>query len=42
MIFGESKRDIYVVKKNFATVSAMMFGNGIASGHLEKRSINVK
>jgi len=42
MIFGEPKRDIHVVKKVFATVSAVMSVSGAASGHLEKRSINVK
>jgi len=43
MIFGEPKRDIYVVKKNFTTVSAVMSGIGIRYRYrLEKRSIRVK
>jgi len=42
MIFGEPKRDIHIVKKVFATVSAVMSVSDTASGHLEKRSINVK
>jgi len=42
MIFGEPKRDIHVVKKIFATVSAVMSVSGIASGHLEKQLINIK
>jgi len=42
MIFGKPKCDIHVVKKNLATVSAMMFSIGSPSGHLEKRSIKVK
>jgi len=42
MIFGVPKWDIHVVKKNFATVSSVMYGSGIASGHLKKRSIKVK
>jgi len=32
----------YVVKKNLATVSAVMSGIGTAAGHLEKRLIKVK
>jgi len=42
MIFGEPERDIHVVKKVFATISAVMSVSGTASGHLKKRSINVK
>jgi len=42
MIFGEPKRDIHVVKKDVATVSAVMSVSGTASGHLEKRMINGK
>jgi len=40
MIFDEPKRDIRVVKKDFATISALMSVSGTASGHLEKRLIS--
>jgi len=42
MIFDEPKGDIYAVKKALPTISAVMSVSGIASGHLAKRSINVK
>jgi len=42
MISGEREHDIYVVQKNFATVSAVMSDIGTASGHLEKWLIRVK
>jgi len=41
IIFGESKQNIHVFKKDFTTVSVMS-GGGTISGHLEKRAINVK
>jgi len=40
MIFGEPKRDIHFVEKDFAIISAVMSVSDTASGHLEKRSIN--
>jgi len=42
MTFNELIHDNHVVKKKFATVSAVMSGINTASGHLEKRSIRVK
>jgi hypothetical protein len=42
IVSGQPKRDIQLVKRARATVSAEMSGMGMASGHRVKRSIAVR